>query len=96
MSLTPEEVAKIAHLARLTLSPKEVASYTHQLSKILTFVASIQDAATDEIPPLLHPLEHLTQRMREDVVTEKDNHESFLALAPLTKASLYLVPKVIE
>ncbi len=45
---------------------------------------------------MAHPLAGLAQRLREDVVTESDQHERYQANAPKTEAALYLVPKVIE
>jgi aspartyl-tRNA(Asn)/glutamyl-tRNA(Gln) amidotransferase subunit C len=47
------------------------------------------------VEPLAHPLE-MTQRLREDTVTETDQHDHFQAIAPQVEADLYLVPKVIE
>lgn len=95
MSLTTEDVKKIAHLARLTLSEKDLALYTPQLSEILDFVAQMNQANTTNIEPVAHPLD-LTQRLRDDKVTEHDQREAFLAIAPQAEAGLYLVPKVIE
>ncbi|MBS0286235.1 MAG: Asp-tRNA(Asn)/Glu-tRNA(Gln) amidotransferase subunit GatC [Proteobacteria bacterium] len=96
MPLDRNEVEKIAHLARLTLSEEQIPFYASNLSKILGLVAQINEADTSNIEPMAHPLEHLTQRMREDTVTESDERELFQSIAPETEAGLYLVPKVIE
>jgi aspartyl-tRNA(Asn)/glutamyl-tRNA(Gln) amidotransferase subunit C len=96
MPLDRAEVEKIAHLARLTLDEAQIPFYASNLSKILDLVAHINEADTDNIVPMAHPLENLTQRMREDIVTETDQRELFQSIAPLTEAGLYLVPKVIE
>lgn len=95
MSLTSEEVEKIAHLARLTLSDQEKELYTPQLSAILDFIEQMNEVNTDHIEALAHPLE-LSQRLRPDSVTEIDQREVFQAIAPQVEAGLYLVPKVIE
>jgi len=57
MSLTPEAVKKIAHLARLTLTESEMAIYTPQLSKILDFIEHMNQVDTSAIEPLAHPLD---------------------------------------
>lgn len=95
MSLTASDVKKIAHLARLSLNEKDVELYTNQLSKILDFVAQMNQANTEGIEPVAHSLE-LTQRLRPDKVTEVDQRAAFQAIAPQVEAGLYLVPKVIE
>jgi aspartyl-tRNA(Asn)/glutamyl-tRNA(Gln) amidotransferase subunit C len=96
MPLERHEVEKIAHLARLTLDEAQIPFYASNISKILDLVAHINEAQTDNITPMAHPLEELTQRMRKDEVTEVDGREQFLAIAPATEAGLYLVPKVID
>lgn len=95
MSLTPEEVKKIAHLARLNLSEQDSALYTTQLSKILGFIEQLCQIDTAKVDPLAHPLD-LSQRLRPDQVTELDLRQKYQAIAPSTEAGLYLVPKVIE
>lgn len=96
MPLERHEVEKIAHLARLTLDEAQIPFYASNLSKILDLIAHINEAQTDNITPMAHPLEQLTQRMRKDEVTEVDERERFQEIAPATEAGLYLVPKVID
>lgn len=96
MPLERHEVEKIAHLARLTLSEAQIPFYASNLSKILDLVAQINKASTQDIIPMAHPLEHLTQRQRDDAITETDQRELFQSIAPETEAGLYLVPKVID
>jgi len=95
MSLTHEDVKKIAHLARLNLSEKDLSFYTPQLSSILNFVDHMNQANTAQIEALAHPLD-LNQRLRADQITEPDQRDAFQAIAPQVEAGLYLVPKVIE
>lgn len=95
MSLTLEDVKKIAHLARLNMSEKDLSTYTTQLSNILDFVEQMNSADTANIEPLAHSID-FSQRLRADKVTETDQREAFLAIAPQAEAGLYLVPKVIE
>ncbi len=95
MSLTAEEVRKIAHLARLSIQEEKVQTYADNLSGILDLVAQMETVNTDDVAPMAHPQE-VTQRLREDVVTETSQREKFQQIAPATEAGLYLVPKVIE
>ena len=95
MSLSTEDVKKIAHLARLTLSNEELIAYTEQLSHILGLVDQMNQADTSHIEPLANPLS-LSQRLRPDQVTEPNQREAFQAIAPQVEAGLYIVPQVIE
>ena len=95
MSLTPDEVRKIARLARLAVNEEDLAVYARELSAILDLVAQMDQAAVETVEPLAHPLE-LAQRLRPDEVTEQDRREQFQALAPQAEAGLFLVPKMIE
>lgn len=95
MALSPDEVRKIAHLARLEVSDNEVASYAGELSQILELVDRMNAVDTAGITPMAHP-QHATQRLRPDRVTEPDQRERFQALAPATERGHYLVPRVVE
>jgi len=95
MSLSPEQVQQVAHLARLELKPEKTALYATQLSNILAMVDQLTAANTEGVAPMAHPLE-LTQRLRPDVVTEPNRRETYQAHAPAVEEGLFLVPKVIE
>lgn len=95
MSLTPEDVKKIAHLARLNMSEEDIAFYAPQLTNILSLVEQMNQTDTAHIEPLANPLD-LSQRLRLDDVTEHNQREQFQAIAPQVEAGLYLVPKVID
>jgi aspartyl-tRNA(Asn)/glutamyl-tRNA(Gln) amidotransferase subunit C len=96
MSLTRQEVEKIAHLARLSITAEELPVYVASLSSIVEFVAELAKADTGSVQPMAHPLVGLRQRLRPDVVTETDRHELYQANAPSVQAGLYVVPRVIE
>ena len=96
MSLTPDDVRTIARLARLAISEQDIPRYTDNLSRILDFVAQLDQADTSHVAPMAHPLSSLTQRLRDDVVTETSQRDLFQENAPQVDAGLYLVPKVIE
>ena len=95
MSLTEADVKRMAHLARIEIEEQEVAPMLAQLSNIMGLVEQMQAVNTDGVAPMAHA-QDLSLRLREDRVTESDQHEAFQVLAPQVEAGLYLVPKVIE
>lgn len=95
MSLSADDVAKIAHLARLAVTPEESAALGRELSNILDLVAQMEAIDTADVAPMAHPLE-MAQRLRDDVVTESDQRERYQGNAPAVENGLFLVPKVIE
>lgn len=95
MSLSQDEVKRIARLARIAVSESEVAGVMAQLNRVLGLIDQMQAVDAKGIEPMAHALE-LVQRMRADEVTETDRHEQFQAVAPAVERGLYLVPKVIE
>lgn len=95
MSLTEADVKRMAHLARIEIQPEEVAPMLAQLSNIMGLVEQMQAVDTTGVAPMAHS-QDLSLRLREDVVTETDQHELFQSVAPEVEAGLYLVPKVIE
>lgn len=95
MSLDADEVKKIAYLARLKIDEADIPDYVSNLSNILDLAEQMNSVDTEGVIPMSHPL-HAVQRLREDVVTEIDQHDKFQKIAPKTEDGLYLVPKVIE
>lgn len=95
MSLTPEEVKKIAFLARLSINEEHINQYSQDLSGILHLVEQMNAADTDNIEPMAHP-QDAVQRLRNDEVTEINQREKLMANAPLTENGLFLVPKVLD
>jgi len=95
MSLSPEQVLNVAHLARLEIKPDRTALYAQQLSNILGMVDQLARADTQGVVPMAHPLE-MVQRLRPDLVSEGDRRDTYLAIAPAADQGLFLVPKVIE
>ncbi len=95
MALERTEGEKIAHLARLGLSEADLPRTTETLNNILGLIDRMQAVDTTGIEPLAHPLE-TTQRLRADVVTERNQRDAYQAIAPAVEEGLYLVPRVIE
>ena len=95
MSLTFEQVQRIAHLARIEISASEAATTQGHLNGIFRLIEQMQAVDTRGVEPMAHA-QDLGQRLRDDTVTEEDRRAAFQAVAPETEAGLYLVPKVIE
>lgn len=95
MALSRDDVHKIALLARLRITDAEAGGYADTLSRIFDLVEQMQAVNTDGVEPMAHPTDQ-PLRLRDDVVTESDQRDKFLALAPAAEAGLYLVPKVID
>ena len=99
MSLSPDQIERIARLARIAVSAAEVEELRTQLNRVLGLIDELQSVDTAGIEPLSHALEALLpsgQRLRPDTVTEPGRRSEFQAVAPAVDAGLYLVPKVIE
>lgn len=95
MELGPEDVAHIAHLARLQIDEADVPRYARNLNEILALLQALNAVDTDGVEPMAHPLD-ITQPLRADEVTETDRREDFQRNAPAVADGLYLVPRVIE
>jgi aspartyl-tRNA(Asn)/glutamyl-tRNA(Gln) amidotransferase subunit C len=99
MALTPQDVNRIAHLARLELTGPEQAQMLEQLNGFFGIVEQMSAVDTRGIEPLYTPLSavqavHL--RLRDDVVTEGNDRQANQRSAPAVEDGLFLVPKVIE
>ncbi len=99
MEFTPDDLKRIARLARIAVADDETAHFSQQLGGVFGLIEQLQAVDTHDIKPLAHPLdviEHHSQRLRDDVVTELDRREANMANAPARENGLFLVPKVLE
>jgi aspartyl-tRNA(Asn)/glutamyl-tRNA(Gln) amidotransferase subunit C len=99
MALTPQDVNRIAHLARLELSAAEQAAMRAQLNGFFDIVERMGAVDTSGIEPLYTPLsavQDVSLRLRDDVVSEADQRSANQRSAPLVEDGLFLVPRVIE
>ena len=94
MSLSSDEIDKIARLARLQIQPEESTALQGDLSAILALVGQMQAVDTTDIEPMAHPLA-MSQRLRPDQVSEVNQRELYQSVASQVEEGLYLVPKVI-
>lgn len=95
MSLSDDQVRRIARLARIDVAADESAAVIDRLNRVLALVDEMRAVDTSGVEPMAHPLD-AEQRLREDVVTEPDRRDAYQAVAPAVQDGLYLVPKVIE
>ena len=95
MSLTLEQVRRVAHLARIEVSDAEANATLGHLNGIFTLIEAMQAVDTRGVEPMAHA-QDLAQRLRPDEVSEIDRRDAFQALAPDAEQGLYLVPQVME
>ncbi len=99
MALTPQDVSRIANLARLELQEAESAALLGQLNGFFSIVEQMSAVDTSGVEPLYTPLsavQEVSLRLREDQVTETNQRELNQRSAPAVEDGLFLVPKVIE
>ncbi|MBV8128004.1 MAG: Asp-tRNA(Asn)/Glu-tRNA(Gln) amidotransferase subunit GatC [Planctomycetaceae bacterium] len=95
MSLTIDDVAKVALLARLRVSPDELQMFTGQLNSIMDYVAQLQQLETTDVEPLSHGIE-VRNVFRDDVRGDPLPREAALLNAPKRNQESFLVPAVLE
>ncbi|MCE7914861.1 MAG: Asp-tRNA(Asn)/Glu-tRNA(Gln) amidotransferase subunit GatC [Nitrosomonas sp. PRO4] len=95
MTLSVNDVKRIADLAYIEISEEEAIATLNQLSGIFNLIETMQAVDTSEVEPMSHA-QNVVQRLREDEITESDQREICQAIAPQVEAGLYLVPQVIE
>ena len=95
MTLTIDDVKRIADLAYIEIDDREAHETLQQLTGIFNLIESMQAVDTTSVEPMSHA-QSVTQRLREDAVTETVDRELYQSIAPQVEAGLYLVPQVIE
>jgi len=95
MSLSLQEVKRVAWLARIEITDAEAEAAQGHLNDIFKLIEQMQSVDTEGIEPMAHA-QDVVQRLREDKVTEADQHALYQSIAPQVENGLYLVPKVIE
>jgi aspartyl-tRNA(Asn)/glutamyl-tRNA(Gln) amidotransferase subunit C len=93
--ISPEEVAHVAHLARLNLSAAEQEQFTAQLGAILDYMAQLNEVPTDGVEPTSHVLD-LVNVFREDRVQQTITVEEALRNAPERAHQYVVVPRIVE
>ena len=93
--ISPEEVAHVAHLARLNMSAAEQEQFTAQLGAILDYMAQLNEVPTDGVEPTSHVLD-LVNVFREDRVQQTITVEEALRNAPESAHQYVVVPRIVE
>ena len=95
MSLTLDDVKRIAMLARIGLTATEAGRMQAQLDAVFGLIGQLQAVDTRDVEPMTHPGE-TSLRLRDDVADEPQRRDEYQAAAPSVERGLYLVPRVIE
>ena len=89
------DVAYIAKLAKLDLSPEETERFSADLDQVLRYVAQLEQWDTSDVAPMYHPLP-LFDAVREDIPGTSLSNEAAIANAPSAEDGQFRVPKVVE
>jgi len=95
MSFSLDDVARLARLARIDIDADAANDVRAKLDAIFALIDALQAIDTAGIEPMAHA-QNVTLPLREDIVTEGDEHARYQQQAPAVAAGLYLVPRVIE
>ena len=95
MALSIDDVKRVAHLARIEVTPGEAQDVLNKLTGIFALIEDMRRVDTTGIAPMSHAAD-VSLALRDDKVTETDQRELFQSVAPATADGLYLVPKVID
>jgi aspartyl-tRNA(Asn)/glutamyl-tRNA(Gln) amidotransferase subunit C len=95
MSVSPQDVEKVALLARLTISETDLAEVTDRFGRVLQLVDELNTIDTNGVTPMSNPHD-MEQRLRPDAVTRTNNRSELMASAPAQEQGYFLVPKVID
>jgi aspartyl-tRNA(Asn)/glutamyl-tRNA(Gln) amidotransferase subunit C len=95
MTIDHSTVEKVARLARIRVTDKDVEAYAPQLDNIMQFVKQLGEVDTDQVAPLASVVD-LNLSLRADQVTDGQMPDAVLANAPETLEGFFVVPKVVE
>ena len=92
--ITPEDVAHVANLARLEVTPEELERFSAQLSSVLLHIETIRRLDITDVPPTSHAVP-LTNVLRPDVVRPSLVRDEVLAMAPEAEDGRFKVPRIL-
>ena len=95
MTLSLDDIRRIAHLARIDVDANEVAQVHAKLESIFAMIGELNAIDTTGVEPMSHARD-VVLPLREDRVTETDRHAEYQKVAPAVEDGLYLVPRVVE
>ncbi len=95
MALSLDEIQRLAHLARIEITPVEAIDVGKKLDGIFELIGRMRAIDTTGIVPMAHAQDVMLP-LRDDRITEADRRDVYQSVAPAIRDALYLVPKVIE
>lgn len=95
MSVTPDEVRRIAHLARIAEPAERLETLTEQMNKILDWVDQLNEVDVSDAQPMTTPIAHALP-MRDDAVTDGGVRDQILKNAPKAEEGFFVMPKSVE
>ena len=95
MSVSPQDVEKVALLARLAISESDLPEVTERFGRVLGLVDELNTIDTETVVPMSNPHDML-QRLRPDIITRQNDRKNLMASAPVQDQGYFLVPKVID
>lgn len=94
-AIDEDKVREVAALARLSLSADEVAAMTTQLSRVLEYVAVLEELDTTDVEPMIHAVD-VANVFRSDEVQTSISRDQALKNAPATDGRYFLVPDILD
>jgi aspartyl-tRNA(Asn)/glutamyl-tRNA(Gln) amidotransferase subunit C len=95
MAITPDEVARVAQLARLRLSDEDLATMQEQLSRILDYIQLLQEVDVADVPPTAQATD-IANSFREDELRPSLPPDEALMNAADTQGGLFRIPAVFD
>jgi aspartyl-tRNA(Asn)/glutamyl-tRNA(Gln) amidotransferase subunit C len=92
--ISTDDVAHVARLARLSLTPEELERFTEQLGAVLEHARDVEALDTAGVPPTAHPLP-LANVLRDDVVVPCLDRDEVLSQAPEVESNRFRVPRIL-
>ncbi len=96
MSVSVENIHKLAKLSRLEFSDAAAGELASELGKIVEFISQLDEANTENVTPMTGTMDDASSPERQDTVTNENNRDALLAVAPNKEYGFFKVPKVIE
>ncbi len=93
-SISRDEVAHVAKLARLRLTDEQIDTFTPQLAAVLEHAADVEALDLSDVPPTAHPYP-MANVMRPDVPRDAGIRDAVLAEAPAVEDGMFRVPPVL-
>lgn len=95
MSVTKDDVRKVARLSRIAVEDARLDTLAGELNGILGWIDQLNEVDVEGVEPMTSVVE-LALPMREDTVTDGDKPDQVLANAPKSEDGFYVVPKAVE